>query len=250
MKAHIEVESLELTYQGTLALKSINVHIPEKKATAIIGPSGCGKSSLLRCLNRMIDLVPGTRVSGKVTLDGEDIYGPRTDVMGLRKRVGLIGQRPVPLPMSIFENVAFGPRLYGVHGKALKHTVEKSLRTAGLWDEVADRLKDSPSRLSVGQQQRLCLARGLAVEPEVLLFDEPTSALDPVSARHIEKQVAELKKDFTVVIVTHDLHQARRVADNVMFLYLGELIETGSTSQIFEDPREEWTRMYVAGAGI
>lgn len=250
MRAHIDVRGLGLTYHASPALKDITVEIPEKQVTAIIGPSGCGKSSLLRCLNRMIELVPGVKVSGKVTLDGEDIYCSRTNVMDLRKKVGLICQKPVPLPMSIFENVAFGPRLYGARGKALKHTVEKGLRTAGLWEEVKDRLKEPATRLSLGQQQRLCLARGLAVEPEVLLFDEPTSSLDPVSARHIERQIAELKRDFTVVIVTHDLHQAKRVADHVMFLYLGEMIEKGSTSQIFESPQEDWTRMYVAGAGI
>ncbi|MBI2844204.1 MAG: phosphate ABC transporter ATP-binding protein [Armatimonadetes bacterium] len=250
MKAQIEVRNLSLAYRGNLALKDIGVDIPEKQVTAIIGPSGCGKSSLLRCLNRMIDLIPGTKVRGKVTLDGEDIYGSRVDVMDLRKRVGMICQKPVPLPMSIYENVAFGPRLYGVHGKALKHAVERSLRSAGLWEEVKDRLKEPAIRLSIGQQQRLCLARGLAVEPEVLLFDEPTSSLDPVSARHVEQQVAELKRDYTVVIVTHDLHQAKRVADHVMFLYLGELIENGTTTQVFESPQDYWTRMYVAGAGI
>jgi phosphate transport system ATP-binding protein len=250
MKAHISVDGLSLTYRGSAALTNLSVELPEKQVTAIIGPSGCGKSSLLRCLNRMIELVPGTKVNGKVVLDGEDIYGSRVDIMGLRKKVGLICQKPVPLPMSIYENVAFGPRLYGGHGKSLKATVEKSLRTAGLWDEVKDRLKDPATRLSLGQQQRLCLARGIAVEPEVLLFDEPTSSLDPVSARHIERQIAELKKDYTVVMVTHDLHQAKRVADHVMFLYLGELIENGTVTQMFDSPQEEWTRMYVAGAGI
>lgn len=250
IRAHMEVQGLSLTYRGSPALANINVTIPEKQVTAIIGPSGCGKSSLLRCLNRMIELAPGAKVDGRVTLDGEDIYGPRVDVMGLRKKVGLICQKPVPLPMSIFENVAFGPRIYGQHGKTLKETVESSLRKAGLWDEIKDRLKESASRLSVGQQQRLCLARGLAVKPEVLLFDEPTSSLDPMSARHIEGQVKKLKEDYTVVIVTHDLHQAKRVADHVMFLYLGELIENGSAAQIFESPQEDWTRTYVAGAGI
>ena len=170
---------MRLTYGNCQALMNVNVEIPRNQVTAIIGPSGCGKSSLLRCLNRMIELAPGARVDGRVTLDGEDIYRPGVDVMNLRKRVGLICQKPVPLPMSIFENVAFGPRLYGSHGKALKQTVESSLRKAGLWEEAKGRLKDPAIRLSVGQQQRLCLARGLAVEPEVLLFDEPTSALDP-----------------------------------------------------------------------
>jgi len=250
MKAHMTVQRLNLAYNNCPALKDINVEIPEKQVTAIIGPSGCGKSSLLRCLNRMIELAPGARVDGRVTLDGEDIYGSNVDIMDLRKRVGLICQRPVPLPMSIFENVAFGPRLYGAHGHTLKQTVESNLRKAGIWDEVKDRLKESASRLSVGQQQRLCLARGLAVKPEVLLFDEPTSSLDPVSARHIEEQIAKLKRDFTVVIVTHDPHQARRVADSVVFLYLGELVEYGSTAQIFDSPQENWTRMYVGGAGI
>jgi phosphate transport system ATP-binding protein len=250
MKAQMEVLGLSLEYHGHSALKDINVGIPEKQVTAIIGPSGCGKSSLLRCLNRMIDLAPGAKVQGQVTLDGDDIYAPRVDVMQLRKKVGLICQKPVPLPMSIFENVAFGPRIYGSHGKALKHIVENSLRKAGLWEEVSHRLKHSASRLSVGQQQRLCLARGLAVEPEVLLFDEPTSSLDPMSARHVEEQIIKLKQDFTVVIVTHDLHQAKRVADYAIFLYMGKLIEAGLTSQIFDSPKEDWTRNYISGTPV
>lgn len=248
---HIAIEKLNLTYPGHHALKSISVRIPRNKVTAIIGPSGCGKTSLLRCLNRMIDFVPGAKVDGRVLVGGLDIYGRGVDVTAVRKRLGLIAQKPTPLPMSIFENVAYGPRIYGTGGrKKLRETVEKSLRISGLWDEVKDRLKDPAGALSIGQQQRLCLARGLAIEPEVLLFDEPTSALDPISAQHIERQITKLKDDYTCVVVTHNLRQATRIADNVLFVYLGELVEHGTAKDMFESPKESCTQLYIEGGGI
>ncbi|MCL5105265.1 MAG: phosphate ABC transporter ATP-binding protein, partial [Armatimonadetes bacterium] len=225
-ETHIKTSGLGLFYHDVHVLRDVSVSIPSRQATAIIGPSGCGKTTLLKCLNRMIDLVPGVRVSGKVIVGNQDIYGSGIDVTSVRKRIGLIAQKPTPLPMSIFENVAYGPRIYGVHSKKkLREAVEHSLRTVGLWDEVKDRLKDPASRLSIGQQQRLCLARGLAVEPEILLFDEPTSALDPASSHRIEKAVEDLKSDYTCVVVTHNLDQARRVADHVLFMCDGKLIE-------------------------
>jgi phosphate transport system ATP-binding protein len=250
-ETHISIENLHLTYQGNLGLKDINVGIPRHKVTAIIGPSGCGKTSLLKCLNRMIDFVPGAKVTGRVALGDLDIYGRGVDVTEVRKRVGLIAQKPTVLPMSISENVAYGPRIYGTGGKKkLREKVEQSLRTAGLWDEVKDRLKDPASRLSIGQQQRLCLARGLAVEPEVLLFDEPTSALDPISSQRIEREIVSLKDNYTCVIVTHNLQQAMRISDNVLFVYLGELIEHGKARDIFESPKEVHTQAYIGGDGI
>lgn len=248
---HIAIQKLSLTYQGHRALKGINVKIPRNKVTAIIGPSGCGKTSLLRCLNRMIDFVPGAKVDGRVLIGDLDIYGRGVDVTAVRKRLGLISQKPTPLPMSVFENVAYGPRIYGTGGrKKLRETVEKSLRIAGLWDEVKHRLKDPAGALSIGQQQRLCIARGLAIEPEVLLFDEPTSALDPISAQHVERQITKLKDDYTCVVVTHNLRQATRIADNVLFVYLGELVEHGTAKDIFESPKESFTQLYIEGGGI
>ena len=248
---HIAIENLSLSYQGSPALKKINAKVPRHRVTAIIGPSGCGKTTLLRCINRMIDLVPGAKIEGKVLLDGLDIYSRGVDVTAVRKRIGLIAQKPAPLPMSIFENVAYGPRIYGAGGrKKLRETVERSLRTAGLWDEVQDRLKDPASRLSIGQQQRLCLARGLAVEPEVLLFDEPTSALDPISAQWIEREIVDLKANYTCVIVTHNLQQAMRIADHVLFVYLGEVIEHGIASEVFDSPKEAFTQAFIEGGGI
>ncbi len=249
--AHIRTNELNLFYHDIHVLRQVSVNIPFRQATAIIGPSGCGKTTLLKCLNRMIDLVPGTRVTGKVSIGGQDIYANGVDVTAVRKRVGLIAQRPTALPMSIFENVAYGPRIYGVHSrKKLRETVEHSLRMVGLWDEVKDRLKDPASRLSLGQQQRLCLARGLAVEPEVLLFDEPTSSLDPTSSLRIEKAVESLKSDYTCVIVTHNLNQARRIADHVLFMCGGELVEHGTADAVFESPREAKTQAYLLGGGI
>lgn len=248
---HIRTSGLGLFYHDVHVLKDVSVSIPSRQATAIIGPSGCGKTTLLKCLNRMIDLVPGVRVCGKVIVGDQDIYASGVDVTAVRKRVGLIAQKPTTLPMSIFENVAYGPRIYGVHSKKkLRETVEHSLRTVGLWDEVKTRLKDPASRLSIGQQQRLCLARGLAVEPEVLLFDEPTSSLDPASALRIEKAVENLKSDYTCVIVTHNLNQAKRVADHVLFMSDGELVEYGTADAIFGSPQEAQTQAYIMGGGI
>lgn len=246
---HITIEKLHVTYQGNVALKDINVRIPRHRVTAIIGPSGCGKTTLLRSLNRMIELSPGAKVDGKILLGDLDIYGRGVDVTDVRKRIGLISQRPTPLPMSIFENVAYGPRIYEGR-KHLAEKVERSLKTAGLWDEVKDRLRDPANRLSIGQQQRLCLARGLAVEPEVLLFDEPTSSLDPISARRIEEEITLLKEEYTCVIVTHNLQQAVRIADNVLFVYLGELVEHGVAKDVFESPQEAFTQAYIEGGGI
>ena len=246
----VNIVGLNLWYQQTQTLKDVEVHIPPRSVTAIIGPSGCGKTTLLRCINRMIDLVPGTRVTGSVRIGGLEVYGRGVDVTAIRKRIGLIMQKPTPLPMSIFDNVAYGPRLYGAgNRKTLQATVERSLRTGGLWDEVKDRLNDPASRLSLGQQQRLCLARGLAVEPEVLLFDEPTSALDPISTVKLEQEILRLKDRYTCVIVTHNIQQAMRIADHVLFVYLGELVEHGTAHQVFTSPREATTASYI-GSGI
>jgi len=250
-ETHIRTSGLSLFYHDVHVLRDVSVSIPSRQTTAIIGPSGCGKTTLLKCLNRMIDLVPGVRVSGKVMVGDQDIYANGVDVTAVRKKVGLIAQKPTPLPMSIFENVAYGPRIYGVHSrKKLRETVENSLRIVGLWDEVKTRLKDPASRLSIGQQQRLCLARGLAVEPEILLFDEPTSSLDPASALRIEKAVEDLKSDYTCVIVTHNLSQAKRVADHVLFMCDGELVEHGTVGAIFDDPQQAQTQAYIMGGGI
>lgn len=243
----ISISSLDLYYTDFKALKNINLKIPENKITAFIGPSGCGKSTLLKSLNRMNDLVEGCRIEGSILLDGEDIYG-RMDVNLLRKRVGMVFQKPNPFPMSIYDNVAYGPRLHGNHSHAeLDELVEKSLRGAALWDEVKDRLKKSAMGLSGGQQQRLCIARALAVEPDVLLMDEPTSALDPGSTLRIEDLMADLKKDYTVVIVTHNMQQASRISDKTAFFLLGELVEYGPTIQIFQNPQDKRTEDYITG---
>lgn len=238
---------MNLHYGSFHALKGINMEIPEKEITAFIGPSGCGKSTLLKSLNRMNDLVEGCTITGKVELDGEDIYGDM-DVNLLRKRVGMVFQKPNPFPMSIYDNIAYGPRTHGIRSKAkLDEIVEKSLRDAAIWDEVKDRLKKSALGMSGGQQQRLCIARALAVEPEVLLMDEATSALDPISTAHIEELAVKLKEDYTVVMVTHNMQQAQRIADKTAFFYLGEMVEYGDTKQIFENPKEERTIRYVSG---
>lgn len=245
---HISVRNLNVFYGDQRALKDVTVEIPEKQITVIIGPSGCGKTTFLKSLNRLVELVEGIKISGKVLLRGLDIYSPDVDVTGIRKRIGLLSQRPYPLPMSIYDNVAFGLRLNGHTKKEeLDRVVEDHLRAAGLWDEVKDRLHAPASRLSAGQQQRLCLARGLAVEPEVLLGDEPTSALDPMSAQHIERRLLDLKENYTIVVVTHILRQARRLADYVIFLYLGELVEHGSATDFFSHPQEARTRAYIRG---
>ena len=248
MKTKIEVEDLNVWYGDNHVLKDLSIRIPEKRVTAIIGPSGCGKSTFLMTLNRLIDLVNGARVKGKVLLDGKNIYNPGIDLTDSRKRVGMVFQKPNPLPKSIYENVAYGPRIHGVKDKkALDRIVEKCLRVVGLWDDVHDRLHDSAFELSVGQQQRLCIARALAVKPEVLLMDEPCSALDPTTTRKIEELIRTLKNNYTVVVVTHNMQQATRVSDYTAFFYLGKLIEYDSTQKIFISPKNKLTKDYING---
>jgi phosphate transport system ATP-binding protein len=247
-QTHISVQNLNVHYGGEHVLKDITLNIPDRKITAIIGPSGCGKTTLLKSFNRLIDSVEGVRISGQVLVDDEDILDPRTEVTHIRKKMGLLLQKPYPLPMSIYDNVAYGPRIHGIKDKKrLDEIVERFLKKASLWDEVKERITQPASMLSVGQQQRLCLARGLAVEPEIILGDEPTSALDPQSSQRIEQTFVELKKDYTIVIVTHILRQARRMADYVVFLYLGELIEHGPAWDIFNNPKQDMTREYIKG---
>lgn len=247
MHMKYKIQDLNLHYGQFHALKDINLELPEKEITAFIGPSGCGKSTLLKTLNRMNDLVEGCKIDGTVLLDGEDIFG-NMDVNVLRRRVGMVFQKPNPFPMSVYDNIAYGPRTHGVHSKAqLDEIVETSLRQAAIWDEVKDRLKKSALGLSGGQQQRLCIARALAVKPEVLLMDEPTSALDPISTSKIEDLVIELKKDFTIIMVTHNMQQAVRVSDKTAFFLLGEVIEYGETEQIFSMPKEKKTEDYITG---
>lgn len=243
----ISVENMDLYYGTFHALKNINMEIPEKEITAFIGPSGCGKSTLLKSLNRMNDLIESCVITGNVRLDGEDIYGDM-DVNMLRKRVGMVFQKPNPFPMSIYDNIAYGPRTHGIRSKAkLDEIVEKSLRDAAIWDEVKDRLKKSALGMSGGQQQRLCIARALAVQPEVLLMDEPTSALDPISTSKIEELAMELKKDYTIVMVTHNMQQATRVSDKTAFFLLGEVIEFNNTDQLFSMPQDKRTEDYITG---
>ena len=243
----IAIENLNLYYEDLHALKDVNLSIQPNRITAFIGPSGCGKSTLLKTLNRMNDLVVGCRVTGSVTLDGEDIYG-NLDVNQLRKRVGMVFQKPNPFPMSIYDNIAYGPRTHGIRSKAkLDDIVERSLRNAAIWDELKDRLKKSALGLSGGQQQRLCIARALAVEPEVLLMDEPTSALDPISTSKIEDLAVELKKDYTIVMVTHNMQQAARISDKTAFFLLGEVIEYGETESLFSMPKDKRTEDYITG---
>ena len=242
-----DIKNAELFYGDFKALKGINLAIPENKITAFIGPSGCGKSTLLKSLNRMNDLVEGCRITGEFLLDGEDIYG-RMDVNELRKRVGMVFQKPNPFPMSVYDNVAFGPRTHGIHSKVkLDDIVEKSLRDAAIWDELKDRLKKSALGLSGGQQQRLCIARALAVQPEVLLMDEPTSALDPISTSKIEDLAIELKKEYTIVMVTHNMQQAARISDMTAFFLLGEVVEYADTDSIFSNPQDKRTEDYITG---
>ncbi|GAK55944.1 phosphate ABC transporter ATP-binding protein, PhoT family [Candidatus Vecturithrix granuli] len=248
LKTHISVKDLNVFYGNEQALHNITVDIPDKKITAIIGPSGCGKTTLLKSFNRLIDLTDGIRVSGQIFVDGENIFDPKIEITHIRKKMGLLSQRPYPLPMSIYDNVAYGPRIHGIKNKKkLDEIVEHYLKESSLWDEVKDRLSAPASKLSIGQQQRLCLARGLAVEPAIILGDEPTSALDPKSSQRIEQRFLELKNDYTIVIVTHILRQARRLADYVIFLYLGELIEHGPAAEIFENPKEAITKEYIKG---
>jgi len=277
---HISMRSLNVAYRDRRALRDITVDIPDAQITTIIGPSGCGKTTLLKSLNRLIDLSEEARVEGEVLIDGANIYDPRADILALRKKVGFLSQKPYPLPMSIYDNVTYGPRMHRMNreqifqqieelgkdrameemcpestrlaaqarrGGEMDLLVECYLRVAGLWDEVKDRLRDPAAGLSVGQQQRLALARTLAVDPEVILADEPTSALDPISAQLIEEEFQLLKKKYTLVVVTHILRQARRIGDYVLFLYLGELVEHGPSQQVLSSPREERTRAYVAG---
>lgn len=249
MEYHINVRDMQVSFGATEVLKKVNLDIPKGQITAILGPSGCGKTTLLRSLNRFLELDDQAKIQGQVLLDGQNIYGPGVDVTEIRTRIGLLAQRPFALPMSVYENVAYGLRIHRVNNSTnLKPIVKHYLELAGLWDEVYKRLHEPASALSIGQQQRLCLARGLALEPEVILADEPTSALDPISAQHIEEKLMELKEKYTVVLVTHTLRQARRLADYVCFMYLGEMIESGPAKEVFDNPKQEKTRAYLQGA--
>ena len=244
----ISVQDLNLHYGTNHALKHVNMEIRENAITAFIGPSGCGKSTFLKCLNRMNDLVENVKIEGKVLIDGEDIYSPKADTTLLRKKVGMVFQQANPFPMSIYDNIAYGPRTHGIRSKAkLDDIVEKSLRNAAIWDECKDRLKKSALGMSGGQQQRLCIARALAVEPEVLLMDEPTSALDPISTSKIEDLAMELKKDYTIVMVTHNMQQAVRISDNTAFFLLGEVVEYNDTEKLFSIPSDKRTEDYITG---
>ena len=246
-KTKLFIEDLNLYYSDFHALHGINMDVKEKEITAFIGPSGCGKSTLLKCLNRMNDLVEGCRVQGKILLDGDNIYA-NDDVNTLRRRVGMVFQKPNPFPMSVYDNIAFGPRTHGIHAKSeLDEIVERSLRQAAIWDECKDRLNKSALGFSGGQQQRLCIARALAVQPEVLLMDEPTSALDPISTMKIEDLTLELKENYTIVIVTHNMQQAARISDKTAFFLLGDLIEYNQTKEIFSNPRNKKTEDYISG---
>jgi phosphate transport system ATP-binding protein len=262
MSESITVNGLNVWFDQNHALKDVNISIPKNEITAVIGPSGCGKSTFIRCVNRMNDLVQKCKVTGKVMVDGMDIYDPGVDVVEIRKRIGMVFQKPNPFPKSIFENIAYAPRIHGKeltdertgktkfvkYGKnELSQLVERSLRRAAIWDEVKDRMEKSAYDLSGGQQQRLCIARTLAVDPEIILFDEPCSALDPIATSKIEDLLVDLKKDYTVVIVTHNMQQAARVADKTAFFYLGEMIEFGETESIFEKPKEKLTEQYITG---
>ena len=245
----IRIENLDVYIEDQHILKDINLTISEKSITCIIGPSGCGKSTFLRTLNRMHDESPEVKISGKIFVDDENIYGSRVNVIDTRKKMGLLAQRPCPLPMSIFENVAYGPRIHGIKKrKAVNQIVIQYLQYVGLWDEVRDRVRTSATRLSIGQQQRLCLARGLAIEPEYILGDEATSALDPLSTKKIEELFVKLKEKYTIILVTHTLRQAKRIADHVIFMYLGKIIEAGPTEVFFNNPKKQLTRDYLLGS--
>lgn len=248
MSEIITVKDMCLWYSQTQALKNININIEEKSITALIGPSGCGKSTFLKTLNRMNDLVPGVKITGDIRYRGKDIFSPDTDVNELRREIGMVFQKPNPFPMSIYDNIAYGPRTHGIRSKAkLDEIVEKSLRDAAIWDEVKDRLKKSALGMSGGQQQRLCIARALAVDPEVILMDEPTSALDPISTSKIEDLAVELKKKYTIIMVTHNMQQAVRVSDKTVFFLLGEVIESGDTEKLFSVPQDKRTEDYITG---
>lgn len=244
----LQTNRLKLYYGAFEALKGIDMQIPEKQITAFIGPSGCGKSTFLKTLNRMNDLVPGVRIEGEVLYNGRDIFSKEVDVTWLRKKIGMVFQKPNPFPMSIYDNIAYGPRIGGIRNKTeLDEIVERSLKAAAIWEETKDRLKKSALGMSGGQQQRLCIARALAVEPDVLLMDEPTSALDPISTGKIEDLAEELKKEYTIVMVTHNMQQAVRISDRTAFFLLGDLVEYGETNQIFSDPRDKRTEDYITG---
>lgn len=246
-KSKLSIENMELFYGDFRAIKGINLEIPEKQLTAFIGPSGCGKSTVLKSLNRMNDLVENCKITGNILLDGKDIFKDY-DPVDLRKEVGMVFQKPNPFPMSIYDNIAFGPRTHGIKDKkALDEIVERSLRQAAIWDDVKDRLKSSALAMSGGQQQRLCIARALAVEPDVLLMDEPTSALDPISTNKIEELVMELKQDYTIVMVTHNMQQAARISDKTAFFLMGEVIEFADTDELFSNPRDKRTEDYITG---
>jgi phosphate transport system ATP-binding protein len=246
VQSAFSVQNLDFYYSASKALSKINIEIEPRKVTALIGPSGCGKSTFLRCLNRMNDTIAGTRVDGKILLNGQDIYAADMDVVNLRQRVGMVFQKPNPFPQSIYDNVAFGPRVMGMKVN-LDELVEKSLRAASLWDEVKDDLKMDALGLSLGQQQRLCIARVVAVQPEVILMDESTSALDPIATLRVEELIAELKKDYTIVIVTHNMQQAARVSDHTGLFWLGELVEFADTNEMFTRPKQELTEAYITG---
>lgn len=246
---HIQVQNLNAWYNNQLALKDINIEIPKQQVTVIMGPSGCGKTTLLKTLNRFFELTDGTRLSGEVRVDGQNIYDKDVDVTEVRKLMGLLAQRPAPLPMSIYDNVVYGMNIHRMkkNKRAYKEAVRHYLELAGLWDEVGERLNQPATALSIGQQQRLCLARGLAIEPEIILADEPTSALDPISSQHIEHKLLELKEQYTTVVVTHTLRQAKRLADYVIYMYMGEVIETGPAQDVFNNPQQERTQQYLQG---
>ena len=245
---HISVKNLNVYIGEAHILKNITIDIPDKKVTSFIGPSGCGKTTLLKTFNRLLDSNTDVRIEGKVLVDGEDLYGKDTEVTHIRKKMGLLSQRPFPLPMSIYDNIAYGPKIHGERDKkTLDEIVERYLRATALWDEVKDRLHAPATRLSIGQQQRLCLARGLAIEPEIILGDEPTSALDPVSTQHIEELFLKLKDNYTLVLVTHILRQARRVSDYIAFIYMGEIVEFAPTEELLLNPKEKMTKDYIRG---
>jgi len=246
---NLSVSNLNVHIQKNHILKNVNIEIPDKKITCIIGPSGCGKSTLLKTFNRLIDDTEGVKYEGSILVDGTDIFDSKTEITEIRKKMGLLSQRPCPLPMSIYDNIAFGCKMHGEHKrKKLNQIVEEQLKAVGLWEEVKNRLNTPAAKLSIGQQQRLCLARGLAVEPEFILADEATSALDPISSKHIEELFVELKQDYAIILVTHTLRQALRIADHVVFMYLGEVIETGPADEVFNNPKQELTRKYLEGA--
>ena len=245
----INIENLNVFIDDQHILKDINLKIPEKSITCIIGPSGCGKSTFLKTLNRMHDETPEVKITGRVIVDNENIYGPGVNVIDTRKKMGLLAQRPCPLPMSIYDNVAYGPRIHGIRRrKTINQTVIQYLQYVGLWDEVRGRVRSSATQLSIGQQQRLCLARGLAIEPEYILGDEATSALDPLSTKKIEELFIKLKEKYTVILVTHTLRQARRIADYILFMYLGKIVESGPTEEFFNNPRKQLTKEYLSGS--